>query len=287
MQLDAQLAGSGARAALLRDSLQWSERLNKDVSGVLDAYTARLADLQLAVAPVTQRTQVRLRWCSACLPRCRARRRSEQGGRARQALQAARINIRKARERAEEVLGHVDTARQVRRSGRAPHPRRSPVLSAAGRAGRGAHPRRPPARPGQLPARAAAPGDGHHLPVAAQVRRAAPWWSQRLARHPGPWLPGMCVSMLPGARSLATAEGALSSATALRADALRLALEDFTATLRQHSSGAAPPMIAAGSESATSSPSRGGRETPQAGAHPARGPGRRRRAAAAVPARVR
>ncbi len=59
MQLDAQLAGSGARAALLRDSLQWSERLNKDVSGVLDAYTARLADLQLAVAPVTQRTQVR------------------------------------------------------------------------------------------------------------------------------------------------------------------------------------------------------------------------------------
>jgi hypothetical protein len=59
MQLDAQLAGSGARAALLRDSLQWSERLNKDVSGVLDAYTARLADLRLAVAPVTQRTQVR------------------------------------------------------------------------------------------------------------------------------------------------------------------------------------------------------------------------------------
>ena len=76
MQLDAQLAGSGARAALLRDSLQWSERLNKDVSGVLDAYTARLADLQLEVAPVTQRTQVRLRRLSACLPRCRARRRS-------------------------------------------------------------------------------------------------------------------------------------------------------------------------------------------------------------------
>jgi len=106
------------------------------------------------------------------------------------------------------------------------------------------------------------------------------------ARHPAPCLPCIGVTAPHGARSLATAEGALSSATALRADALRLALEDFTATLRQHSSGAAAPMIAAGSESATSSPSRGGRETPQAGAHPARAPGRRQRVAAAAAPRA-
>ena len=58
MQVDAQLLGAGARAGALRDGLQWSERLSKETSSVLDSYTARLADLQLAVAPVTQRTQV-------------------------------------------------------------------------------------------------------------------------------------------------------------------------------------------------------------------------------------
>lgn len=58
VQVDAQLLGAGARAVALRDGLQWSERLSKEASSVLDSYTARLADLQLAVAPVTQRTQV-------------------------------------------------------------------------------------------------------------------------------------------------------------------------------------------------------------------------------------
>ncbi len=58
MQVDTQLAGAGARATALREGLQWSERLSKETSNVLDAYSARLADLQLAVAPVTQRTQV-------------------------------------------------------------------------------------------------------------------------------------------------------------------------------------------------------------------------------------
>lgn len=67
------------------------------------------------------------------------------------------------------------------------------------------------------------------------------------------------------ARSLATADAALGSATALRADALRLALEDFSATLRAHASGALAAAPAPGSESAASSPSRG-RDTPLAGA---------------------
>ncbi|KAK9821134.1 hypothetical protein WJX81_005577 [Elliptochloris bilobata] len=181
--MDVQLLGAGARAVSLREGLQWSERLSKETSSVLDAYTARLADLQLAVAPVTQRTQ---------------------------ALQAARTNIRKARERAEEVLGHVDTARQVE----------AKILA----------------------------GPQHDF---GGFLRAL----QRLEA---------AIAFLSQHRSLATAEAALGSATALRGDALRLALEDFTATLRAHASGAASAVAAPGSESAASSPSRG-RDTPLAG----------------------
>lgn len=45
------------RAAQLREGLAWSQSLAKDFNGALDAYSARLTDLQLAVASVAQRSQ--------------------------------------------------------------------------------------------------------------------------------------------------------------------------------------------------------------------------------------
>lgn len=42
----------------LREGLAWSQSLAKDFNGALDAYSARLTDLQLAVAAVAQRSQV-------------------------------------------------------------------------------------------------------------------------------------------------------------------------------------------------------------------------------------
>ena len=46
------------RSAQLREGLAVSAALAKEVSAVLDAYSGRLTDLQVAVAAVAQRTQV-------------------------------------------------------------------------------------------------------------------------------------------------------------------------------------------------------------------------------------
>ena len=53
------------RAAQVREGLVWSEGLGKEANAVLDAFTAKLGELQHIVAPVTQRTQVR---ASALMP---------------------------------------------------------------------------------------------------------------------------------------------------------------------------------------------------------------------------
>jgi hypothetical protein len=47
------------RAAQLREGLAVSGALAREVNAVLDACSGRLADLQVAVAAVAQRTQVR------------------------------------------------------------------------------------------------------------------------------------------------------------------------------------------------------------------------------------
>ncbi|EIE20659.1 Exo70 exocyst complex subunit [Coccomyxa subellipsoidea C-169] len=146
------------RAAQLREGLAWSQSLAKDFNGALDAYSARLTDLQLAVASVAQRSQA----CSS------------------QALRTAQKNIKLARDEVEEMLGHLDTARQVEATILAgPRSNLAAFLKALGR-----------------------------LEASNQF----------LEKH----------------RQVPTADSALQSASALLRDAMRLALDDFTATLKHH-----------------------------------------------------
>ncbi|KAK9818574.1 hypothetical protein WJX74_001369 [Apatococcus lobatus] len=70
----------------LREGLDWGSSITTDACGVLDQYLAHVSKLERAVQPVAATTQALLR---------------------------ARENIRKARERAEEVLEHLDTSRKV------------------------------------------------------------------------------------------------------------------------------------------------------------------------------
>ncbi|KAK9901547.1 hypothetical protein WJX75_001553 [Coccomyxa subellipsoidea] len=149
------------RAAQLREGLVWSQSLAKDFNGALDAYSARLTDLQLAVASVAQRSQ---------------------------ALRTAQKNIKLARDEVEEMLGHLDTARQVEAT----------ILA----------------------------GPRSNLAAFLKALSRLEASNQFLERH----------------RQVPTAESALQSASALLRDAMRLALDDFTTTLKHH---AAVPSAAA------------------------------------------
>ncbi|BDA42170.1 Exocyst complex component EXO70A1 [Coccomyxa sp. Obi] len=141
------------RAVQLREGLAWSQSLAKDFNGALDAYSARLTDLQLAVAAVAQRSQ---------------------------ALRTAQKNIKLAREEVEEMLGHLDTARQVEAT----------ILA----------------------------GPRSNLAAFLKALKRLETSNHFLEKH----------------RQVPTADSALQCASALLRDAMRLALDDFTATLKQH-----------------------------------------------------
>jgi hypothetical protein len=73
-------------AAQLRESLQLCQSVTQEASQLLDLCSAHLKDLDRAVQPMTKRTL---------------------------ALSKARENVKKAMERAEEVLDHLDASRKV------------------------------------------------------------------------------------------------------------------------------------------------------------------------------
>ncbi|KAK9812710.1 hypothetical protein WJX72_002444 [[Myrmecia] bisecta] len=74
------------RIEALQSSLVWSQSLSREACNVLDTYAQQLVELQGAVAPVAARSA---------------------------ALIQARENIKTARDKAEEVLDHLDTSRKV------------------------------------------------------------------------------------------------------------------------------------------------------------------------------
>lgn len=76
-------------AAQLRESLALSDSVTKDATSLLDTCSSRLQDLERTVQPLALNKALR-----------------------------ARENIKKARERAEEVLEHLDASRRVRTVGR-------------------------------------------------------------------------------------------------------------------------------------------------------------------------
>ena len=79
--------GLALSAAQLRESLELCASVTAEAGALLDHCGAHLRGLDRAVAPLTERTQ---------------------------ALTRARDNLKKARERAEEVLEHLDASRLVR-----------------------------------------------------------------------------------------------------------------------------------------------------------------------------
>ena len=151
---------------------------------MLDAYTARLADLQLAVAPVTQRTQVGLllvedlfaqraalpyTWLTSRGRACRPCRRLELTSKRRES--GRRKCSATSTQRGRHALGRTPCSQAVSHTARR--------LSRRRLAGRGAAFGRPAARLWRLPTRPAAPGSRNRFPVTAQVRT---WAARGLPR---------------------------------------------------------------------------------------------------------
>lgn len=115
----------GLSAAQLRDSLELCQSVTQEASQLLDECSQHLKDLDRTVQPMTART-VALTKVGVGTEARQPRVLTPQPPPAAYSVRLlsihngqlqARENIKKARERAEEVLGHLDASRKVGASG--------------------------------------------------------------------------------------------------------------------------------------------------------------------------